>query len=1229
MLGPRAAALLMLSGAAFGQVALRGGERISEPASAVSVEGVRVGPRLIPWDRVRVVEGELAGEAEAWLDIAEKLWRARARLERGDAAMAEPLFEEVFESLRGSPGPTALAAAEGLLRCRLARGARAAAVEPWLEVKRLRREGALVEFRGPPVIDAEWGLAPALPPVWGQDAGAEALGREAGGRSADFVVAALDDLYRWSALRAAGVDGTSATAPIVGEEEGGDPAVALVQAMVEAQHGEGMTRERARERLAAGLSRDLGTWREAWRRAAIGLSLTSSPEPAARRAGLLELLQIPARFSGSQPDLAGLALREAARVLEMDGDTEGAAALRNEATGLRASAVGVWGGSTTAAEAGGALERYLEANGLQALLVEQLERRLAMSPPAERLALAERLSALYADLLTMAADAEARASLEQRARNLLDAVPEADSADLRLNLHRATYLRAEEIAERWRLRLATPAEVEQAERSLRALGPDLARIGAVAHRRVEALEKQEELGRDTEQDVLMEALAAARRQRSLAMYLGGWANVYLAEITDSGPTAVEALRLLGWLLNASDGSAPTLERVPTQTLQYEHIARAALGAATAESVRGADDAAKGWLDLVEATEGVPPAVREQVFARRAAALARAGAWSDLVRLVSLRRGESVDGARRRTVESPLSPNEARLIAVLAFEEAAAKREESAARSLRATAMGDLVAKEQLTQVVDLARRYGTEPLGEGGFIVDYVRGLLAYQRARDAHGADGADAETPTGVAETIGLYETAEALLAAAAVEADASKFPQALADAQMLRGLAMFWASGSSNGAVAQDRALGAAAQLLGVVDNGGDSRLKADAMWMASRALEWAEAAKGARSKEALERREALIAEFVATFPADERAGRLLIQQSASGALEPEEAVSRLLATPEGSPMRAAAQREAARLLFGMTREGEPASRRIAAVRFVETSLPVLEIDRVSAVKRGDVEAADRAALMARQILEASLSLPTPDVRAAGLALDALESMRDARVVDLSPYEDELLFRRLQAMVGLGDVVEAERVSDELYERAQAGGGPFARAGLGMMLQRAATEWRADGSSAERARAMVKQGVRALAVDWAGLNDAARLTVRVYVGEAAAWLWEQEDDERALELAIEMHRAALERQPNDGALLKRMATLSEAAGDRAKALEAWVRLLAGADVASGAWFEAKTHVIELTAADRPDAARELLEEHRALYPNYGPSPWGDRLREVEAALGAGAPEPEGGMP
>ncbi len=95
-------------------------------------DGKPVATIVIGWDRVREVTGPLATEASKFTSTAEKAWRARARLERGDWVAAEPLFEELFSEYRTRTGPTALTVAGGLVRCRLMRGAQTAAVEPWI-----------------------------------------------------------------------------------------------------------------------------------------------------------------------------------------------------------------------------------------------------------------------------------------------------------------------------------------------------------------------------------------------------------------------------------------------------------------------------------------------------------------------------------------------------------------------------------------------------------------------------------------------------------------------------------------------------------------------------------------------------------------------------------------------------------------------------------------------------------------------------------------------------------------------------------------------------------------------------------------------------------------------------------------------------------------------------------------------------------------------------------------
>ena len=80
------------------------------------------------------------------------------------------------------------------------------------------------------------------------------------------------------------------------------------------------------------------------------------------------------------------------------------------------------------------------------------------------------------------------------------------------------------------------------------------------------------------------------------------------------------------------------------------------------------------------------------------------------------------------------------------------------------------------------------------------------------------------------------------------------------------------------------------------------------------------------------------------------------------------------------------------------------------------------------------------------------------------------------------------------------------------------------------------------------------------------------------------------------------------------------AERAGDAAGALEARGRLLEGLPQGSAEWFEAKCRVIESLIETDPGRAQEALEQHKALFPDLGPPPWDERLRELEWKLKAG---------
>jgi len=318
-----------------GQVELRRG--VAElpdgtVVTAVSSEGVRVlvpgeagpaRPAVLGWHEVRAVGGEFAEPSHAFAALADKAWRAHSRLHRGDLVMAEPLLEELFPVVAGQGGPTARMVCDGLLRCRLRRGARVGAIEAWLAGVAAQEGSTSPEGNG--LIDAATGLVPALPPVWIGTAGLQvwAAGEP---RMSGSPGAALEELYRQAARFECGLPVALAESP---PEE---PGARLVWEIVQARAGGSEARAEARRALAARIVENPGGWREAWCRVGLGRSMLRETSLDTRRLGVVELLHLPARLADDSPYLAGVALAESAVELRRQGAEEAAWRLRSELT---------------------------------------------------------------------------------------------------------------------------------------------------------------------------------------------------------------------------------------------------------------------------------------------------------------------------------------------------------------------------------------------------------------------------------------------------------------------------------------------------------------------------------------------------------------------------------------------------------------------------------------------------------------------------------------------------------------------------------------------------------------------------------------------------------------------------------------------------------------------------------------------------------------------------------
>lgn len=886
-----------------------------------------------------------------------------------------------------------------------------------------------------------------------------------------------------------------------------------------------------------------------------------------------------------------------------------------------------------------AIEAYLEKNGLRELLVAQLEERIDRTKASKRIELVERLAAIYAEMLETAETSEERIELVERGRALLEKTPEADSADLRLSLDRASFTRGERLAERARLLLGTPDDRREAESIFASVAIDLSRIAKSTNNRVRTLEKQEESAGDIDPELLGEALSKARRTRSMANYLAGWSKAYLAEMTGDKPKAIEALAHFGWLLNAPASQPPTIGRIPTAMLEFEHVSRSVVGTAVCLATLDETERALAMLEVVEESPHTPGAVRAELPARRMTILARGDRWIDLSEMVGSRRARtSVAGEARH---EPLAAGESRLLGVLCLsvieridsaknDPARSHRQEI--ESLAQIAFADLAARNEMGHMLDLTLRFGVGSLGNDGFISRHVRGLRDYQNARDAHAQNG-DSAQPTSAPRVIDRYRRAKTTLRGAFDAPDAGGFEGPRATDAMLIGLSLYYSSGGVQGQ-ARLTALDEAAEWLlrasGALD--ADPTRQSDALSMAIMALDDGIIIAGEDAIDRRARRDEVALRFLDRFPDDARAGTLLVRLATSEGVENEQAVALLQRVPESASASDTARRLSARKLYKLYRSARSSQRQWAALRYADSAEPLLLHDRML-VSSGDARAVDRVIVRGRRLLDALLSVDAPDAVRAQNALDLIRGVLEEKneSVRFSEIRSELRFRQAQIALATGSESEAQRLVEEL--NTMSASSTYRDAAARLLHQRSVIAWR-DSKRRSAAPATIIVWAERVVQHGGGLlltlqiggdddatdsqtDDAALFALRATIAEATADLWRYNNDTEARDLSIGMHKSLLGDEPGNRTVLRRLAELAEEADDSQTALDAWRRLASGLELGSDPWFEARLRQMSLLARIDRSRAITAMRQHRTLWPDLGPAPWGDRFADLERRL------------
>lgn len=829
------------------------------------------------------------------------------------------------------------------------------------------------------------------------------------------------------------------------------------------------------------------------------------------------------------------------------------------------------------------LASYLEQHGLTQLLAVHFEEQLAAATGEQKEAIVKRLADLYAQLLERETDPARRVAIETKSRQLLEQAPARSADDLRLALLRASYRTAEKIAENHRLRLADDEELATARRTFDEIVPQLLALSTQMRESIAAQDRRLSRASGVEATTLSEAIERERAQHSQTVFLAAWSLYYQAWLADNAAGAKQAEPLFAELMG-TESSTPNPDDVSLDLRANEAVARSILGMALSKSLTSSPATALAWIDLL-ADEGVYEPLRSQVAAWAMYIYLEHRNYRDTLETLTL--------ARNAMPEVPLGW--LRLAAVYALEDT--KRDQSGDAIVR-LAVTELAARGELQQVIDLATRYGVDALGDSGFALKYVEGVIGYQAARKKHGN-----ESPTFDAKLRAQYRDAADALKAASAEPDADKYPLAAAACQRL----IAWCSYFQGNFLDAQREFESAATAL----SGAEA---ADALWMSIVSLD--KVAESGRSVETQAQLDALMDRYIAQFPNDANTAKLKLKRSVNDGDPSPDAVAELLAISPGSDVYAMAQRRAADMLYQLFRKSSGNDRLAYAGQFLSVAVPLIS----HAPAPG--EETQRFAVRGRQILETALTENVERLVAARAAFAALDELASVDPAVLAPHRDEIDCRRAQERLLADDLAAAGALADGLWERDSTS--IWSRLAMRAMFKQAYRVWKSEGViESNRSSAIdrvVRYGGRVLHEfkdDSAGLDRQGAIGYYAAVADASMAVWERTRDQEKAKAALFLFDTLLAKRGNNASYLRAAAILSEACEQQQKALDHWRRLVSGTSVGSEGWFEAKFHQIQLLSKLDPSRARGVMNQHKQLNPDFGPDPWGSKLKGLDELI------------
>ena len=839
---------------------------------------------------------------------------------------------------------------------------------------------------------------------------------------------------------------------------------------------------------------------------------------------------------------------------------------------------------------------YLDRLGLTELLARHLEEQLDRAPAAEQDQIIQQLADVYARLLEQTRDAARQADLEARCRELLAEAPLDQTDELRLALLRASYRAAETAAEQHRLRLIPIEEAALLKETFGELTKQLGELREQFERKVTDANRKLNRAGGSDAVLLAEQIERLERLRDQCTFINAWSLYYWAWLGNHREGAKLAEPLFARLLRA-DSDAPLPGDISVDLRELEVVARSILGMALAKSVSASAPTALEWLDLLEA-EGAYPPIQQELPAWRLAILIQHQQFGQV--------RELWNALRERPDPMPLPW--VRIVAVTALEATEHKRE---ADELARLAMTELATRGELDQVLDLGNRYGLDALGEQGFAVQYVRAVQQYHQARQQHGDD-----RPTTSADLVAKYESVVTRLRGALQQPDARLYEGAASNARLLIAWCLYFRGSFLEARVAFEQSLASLTP-----------DQAAEALWMAIVSLD--RVVQADRKVAAADDLNALIDRFLSEYPSHEHAPALRLRRAVAAEEPSREAVAELLEIPPNSEVYLTSRLQAASMLYRLFREAPAHQQADLAGQYLAVAVPLLAGQTENLSAAGPITVPQFVA-HGRYILDVALRTDVQRIVAAQQALGWLDALKDHPEVDWKSLGPEIEFRRLQERMFSDDERSAEKIADDLH--AAVPESAWSRQAQRVMFKSTYERWRAakdapvDAALLDR---VVRFGSRIIDESGGDAHAAGSRDHMPYVlavADAQMQQWRGNGStERAAE-AKRLYEALLAQQPRDAGLLRAVAELAQALDQLDRAADCWRMLAAGADPASELFYEAKFNLMQILSKTDPDRAREVMSQHRQMYPQYGPEPWGSKLRALDERLGDAPRAPAG---